>query len=188
MSLPILLRLAIFVLGAALLAWLSRAALLRPRSHGFTRFFAWVSMLALILLNLPVWHVDPFRPRQLASWLLLLASIGFAVEGFRLLRLVGKPSAARDEAGLFGFEKTSALVTTGLYRHVRHPLYASLLFLAWGAFLKDPASPPGIFLTAVASLCLHLTAKRDEAECLRYFGPAYLAYMGRTRNFIPFLF
>ena len=184
----IVLRLVVFALGTALLAWLSRAALLRPRSHGFTRFLAWEAMLALLLLNLPVWHADPFRPRQLASWFLLLASIGYALEGFRLLRQVGKPTATRDEAGLFGFEKTSALVTTGLYRRVRHPLYASLLFLAWGAFLKDPASPPAILLIAVASLCLFLTAKRDEAECIGYFGPAYLDYMRRTRNFIPFLF
>lgn len=184
----IALRPVVFVLGAAWLAWLSRAALLRPRSHGFTRFFAWVCMLALILLNLPVWHADPFRPRQLVSWVLLLASIGYAIEGFRLLRLVGKPAAARDEAGLFGFEKTTALVTTGLYRRVRHPLYAALLFLAWGAFLKDPSSLPGAVLVAIASLCLFLTAKRDEAECIGYFGPAYRDYMARTRNFIPFLF
>lgn len=187
MSFPIVVRLLVFVLGTIALAWLSRGALLKPRSHGFARFFAWESMLGLILLNQPVWAVDPFAPRQLVSWILLVASVGFAAEGFRLLRLVGKPTAERTDADLFPFEKTSALVTVGLYRHIRHPLYASLLFLAWGAFLKNP-NPVTVPLVCIASFCLFLTAKRDEQECVKYFGPAYLDYMARTKNFVPFLF
>ena len=37
------------------------------------------------------------------------------------------------------------LVTHGVYQFIRHPMYAALLFLAWGAFLKD---------TSVASVAL----------------------------------
>ena len=31
----------------------------------------------------------------------------------------------------------------------------------------------------------YLTAKRDEAECLAYFGDAYARYMQRSRMFTP---
>jgi len=180
-------RIAVFVVATLVLAHLSRGALLNPRSHGFSRFFAWESILALILMNLPVWTVDRFAAHQLVSWICLIVSIVLAIEGFRLLRIIVKPTAARTDSELFGFEKTSSLVTVGIYRYIRHPLYAALLFLGWGAFLKE-FSAAGIFLISVVSVCLFLTAKFDEAECLKYFGPAYKDYMRKTKNFVPFVF
>jgi protein-S-isoprenylcysteine O-methyltransferase Ste14 len=88
---------------------------------------------------------------------------------------------------LLAFEKTSALVTTGIYRHIRHPLYSSLLLLIWGAFFKSPTWL-GAGLALAASLCLILTAKADEVECINYFGESYREYMKKTKKFIPFLF
>ncbi len=183
----IFIRAAVFFTVTLVLAYLSRGALLNPRSHGFFRFFAWESILGLILLNLPVWTVDRFAPHQLVSWVFLIISIVLAIEGFRLLRLIGKPTTARTDSELFGFEKTSALVTVGIYAYIRHPLYAALLFLAWGAFLKS-FTPVGVLLISVASVCLFLTAKFDESECLKYFGPTYKDYMRKTKNFVPFVF
>lgn len=49
------------------------------------------------------------------------------------LFVAGKPASHRHDETLMSFEKTTALVTTGIYRRIRHPLYGSLLFLAWGA-------------------------------------------------------
>jgi protein-S-isoprenylcysteine O-methyltransferase Ste14 len=85
------------------------------------------------------------------------------------------------------FEKTTALVTTGIYRYIRHPHYSSLLFLDWGIFFKAP-SWPGAFLALAASLLLVATARADEAECMRFFGPPYQEFMKQTRMFVPFLF
>jgi protein-S-isoprenylcysteine O-methyltransferase Ste14 len=45
-------------------------------------------------------------------------------------------------------EKTTILVTTGAYRYIRHPLYSSLLFLAWGIFFKAPSWPGGLLALA----------------------------------------
>ena len=85
------------------------------------------------------------------------------------------------------FEKTTVLVTTGIYRYIRHPLYGSLLLLAWGAFLKG-ITWYSACAVAAATVCLVATAKADEAECVRYFGPSYEQYMRRTRMFVPLLF
>jgi len=84
------------------------------------------------------------------------------------------------------FEKTTTLVTTGIYHYIRHPLYSSLLLLSWGAFFKSPTLLAGD-LAAAASLCLYLTARADEVECLRFFGERYREYMKTTKRFIPFL-
>lgn len=180
-------RLIVFLAGTAFFLWVSRHALRKPRSHGFYRFFAWEGILALVLLNLPVWTLDPFAPHQVASWSLLLISLALVINALCLLRRIGQPSDERREAELLSFERTSTLVTTGTYRYIRHPMYSSLLFLAWGAFLKD-ISWPGLALAGGASIALFCTARCDEAECREYFGAAYAEYMQTSKRFIPFVF
>jgi len=180
-------RLLAFAIVSVFFIYVSRKSLSRPRSHGFYRFFAWESILALVLLNIPHWTENPFSVPQLISWLLLLISIFLVVHGVYLLRVIGRPDRNRSDAELLAFEKTSSLVTVGAYKYIRHPLYSSLLFLAWGAFLKD-FSLPGLVLVLLVSFFLLLTAKKDESECLRHFGNAYQTYMLGTKRFIPFLF
>ncbi|ARN19093.1 methyltransferase family protein [Piscinibacter gummiphilus] len=176
----------LFAAVSALFVWISRHALRKPDSHGFYRFFAWECILALVLINFPVWTVDPFAPHQLVSWTLLAVSVFLVVDGLRLLRREGRPGAARTDAELLSFERTSQLVTSGTYRYIRHPMYASLILLAWGAFFKQ-ASWTGAALASGASVALLLTALRDEAECIAHFGEAYAAYMGTSKRFVPFL-
>jgi len=158
------------------------------RSHGFYRFFAFELLSALILLNAPVWFRDPLSARQLVSWFLGAVSIGLAIEGFRLLRAIGRPAPTAARSANLSFENTTALVTVGAYRLIRHPLYASLLALVWCAYLKDPCAVSGIVLAPVASAFFIATAVAEERENLASFGAPYAAYMKRTRRFVPFLF
>lgn len=159
-----------------------------PDSHGFHGFFAWESILALFILNLAVWFDDPLTWHQVISWVLLVVCFVPLVFGVRTLVTRGKPvERQEDDASLLAFEKTSTLVTTGIYHYIRHPLYSSLLILAWGVFFKDPSLLGGL-LAAAATLALIATAKADEAECTRFFGPAYTHYKQQTRMFVPFLF
>ena len=182
-----MIRLVAFAAVSVFFIYVSRKSLFRPHSHGFYRFFAWESILALVLLNAQHWTTDPLSFHQLISWLFLLVSIFLVIHGVHLLQVVGKPDQNRPDVELLEFEKTSYLVTVGAYRYIRHPLYSSLLFLAWGAFLKLP-SLPGLFLALIASFFLLLTARNDESNCLQHFGDAYQAYMLGTKKFIPFLF
>ncbi|MEW5717765.1 MAG: isoprenylcysteine carboxylmethyltransferase family protein [Chloroflexota bacterium] len=178
----------IFIALSIPIVYVSRNSLRAPRSHGFFRFFAWEAILALVLLNFDCWFCDPFAAHQIVSWVLLIISIYPVVEGIRLLRRVGKPSATRPaDASLLEFEKTTTLVTTGLYKYIRHPLYSSLLFLTWGTFFKVPSWLGGIFAIA-ATLFLIATAKAEEVEDVRFFGPAYETYRKQSKMFIPFLF
>ena len=180
-------KLVAFAVLSACLIYISRASLRTPRSHGFYRFFAWEFILALILINLERWFQQPFSIRQIISWFLLIASSILVVHGAYLLRVVGRPDNKRSEdVPLIGIEKTTSLVTVGAYKYIRHPIYSSLLFLAWGVFFKDPTWL-GIIMALAATTFLVITAKVEEAECLRYFGPSYQAYMRQTKMFVPFL-
>lgn len=179
-------RLAIFIIATLGIALISRDSLRAPRSHGFYRFFAWEAIVGITLLNLDIWFRDPFSWHQIISWFLLVVSLFLVFQGFRLLKDVGKPDSERDESPMLGIEKTTTLVTVGAYRYIRHPLYSSLLFLAWGVFFKAPSWFAG-FLALVATIFLVATARAEEAENIRFFGPPYRAYMERTKMFIPYL-
>ena len=181
-------KLIAFVIGTSLLVYISQASLRQSGSHGFYRFFAWECILVLFLLNLEKWYFDPFSWHQLISWILLFASLIPLIFGVRSLRTRGQPTEERPgDPSLLAFEKTTALVTTGIYAYIRHPLYSSLLLLAWGILFKA-LSLPGGTLALVATSFLIATARADEAECVRFFGDAYREYMQKTKRFIPFLF
>jgi protein-S-isoprenylcysteine O-methyltransferase Ste14 len=183
-----MLRATLFFAASAAILLLSWRSLKDARTHGFYRFFAFELLLGLILWNAPRWWHDPFSGRQLVSYLLGAVSIGLAIEGFRLLRVIGRPAPASAGSANLAFENTTTLVTVGAYRWIRHPLYASLLALAWCAWLKNPSGLASIVLTLGASGLLLATALAEERENLKRFGAAYAAYKQRTWRFIPFVF
>jgi protein-S-isoprenylcysteine O-methyltransferase Ste14 len=178
----------IFGIGTVFLIIISRASLRAPRSHGFYRFFAWECILGLFLLNMNLWFDKPFAWNQIIAWILLLASLIPLGYGIHFLRTRGQPADKRTgDDSLLAFEKTTRLVTSGIYKYIRHPLYSSLFLLTWGIFFKH-ISVVGITLAMAATILLIFTAKADEAECIQFFGSAYNDYMKKTRMFIPYIF
>ncbi|MFH0783973.1 MAG: isoprenylcysteine carboxylmethyltransferase family protein [Pseudomonadota bacterium] len=103
-----------------------------------------------------------------------------------MLRKVGGREARTEMPENFAFENTTTLVTGGIYRYVRHPMYSSLLLLAWGAFFKHP-NPLGLAVTVLTSLFLFIAGHIEENENLAFFGPAYQEYKTTTKKFLPFL-
>jgi protein-S-isoprenylcysteine O-methyltransferase Ste14 len=140
---------------------------------------AFESILSLIFLNARNWFTDPFSFIHLISWILLAGSLAMAVMGFYTLKSKGKPEG--------DFEDTTRLITSGVYRYIRHPLYASLLVFGLGAFLKDPSILGGLLL-GILLLGVFLTARIEESHNLERFGEEYQEYCTRTKKFIPYIF
>ena len=181
-----MIRVALFVICTLFFIRFSWRALRQPKSHGFYRFFVFEGILLLVLLNYPYWFDDPFSILHLVSWSLLLASIFFIFQSLKVLKQSGGHAEREAMPGNLAFENTVQLVQTGLYRYVRHPMYSSLLFLGWGAFLKQ-ITPLNTALIVLVSGLLIAVAKVEEGENIRFFGTAYTAYMKRTKMFIPWL-
>ena len=81
--------------------------------------------------------------------------------------------------------QTHRLVTTGVYRHVRHPMYAAFFLWAIAQALLLPnwiAGPAGLigFGTLFA-----LRVGREERMMEAAFGEAYRAYAARTWRVMP---
>lgn len=77
------------------------------------------------------------------------------------------------------------LVTQGVYRVIRHPMYASQL--AWGLgqplLLQNWLS--GFGGLAVFALVSRLRVPQEEQMMLDHFGDEYRAYAARTGRFVP---
>ncbi len=177
----------LFAAGSIALAIFSRRSLVHPGSHGFPRFIAMELLLALILVQVLLWFDDPFSMHQIVSWLVLFLSIPLPIIGIQALKHSGKPLTHAGEGTNLKFENTTRLVTTGVYRYIRHPMYASLLALALGAYLKD-VTTVATALFAGTTLALVATALAEERENIARFGDEYREYRKTTKRFIPFLF
>ena len=169
-------ELIFFLLGAVGLGFVFRRHLTRPGRHEFWRIWAFVGLLGLVCLGARSWFVDVARPGQLVSWVLLGMAAGLAALAGRQLRAGGGAEK--------GIEPTTILVTEGIYRHLRHPLYLSLLLLAAGAWLKSVswASTAAAVGTALA---IGQTARAEERELEAQFGEAYKDYRTRAKGIIP---
>src|ERR1035437_2601530 len=181
-----MLKLLTLTAASVVLAFVSRASLRAPGSHGFYRFFAWELMLVLVVLNADGWFGAPLTADQIVGGILMNISLLLVVIGYLSLRQFGKQDETRDDAPLLRFEKTTVLVTHGIYRYIRHPMYSSLIFLCWGLFFSHLSWLSGI-IALTASVFLVITALAEESENIRYFGAPYRKYMKLTKLFVPFL-
>ena len=83
-----------------------------------------------------------------------------------------------------GTRKEHQLVTHGIYRYIRHPLYTvgSSLFISFGMMADS------WFVAALGILTFILMAIRtpkEEANLIEKFGDEYREYMKRTGRFLP---
>ncbi|BHH82291.1 methyltransferase family protein [Desulforhopalus sp. 52FAK] len=181
-----MIRIALFVIFTIFFISFSRRALSNSKAHGFYRFFVFEGILLLVLLNYPYWFMEPFSPVHLLSWCLLLISIVFIVNSLMMLKQSGGHAEREDMPENLSFENTVNVVDEGLYHFIRHPMYSSLLFLAWGAFFKHITLINVILVLTVTGLLIAV-AKVEERENISFFGTTYTEYMQRTKMFIPLI-
>jgi protein-S-isoprenylcysteine O-methyltransferase Ste14 len=77
------------------------------------------------------------------------------------------------------------LITHGVYRRIRHPMYAALLLYSIGQALVIPnwIAGPSYLVPLVILLAFRLSA--EEKMMLEQFGDDYAAYMTRAKRLVP---
>lgn len=170
----------IFGIATLFIIWFSWwLSIKEKRYHGYARFFAFEGTLLLLLSNYKTWFIDPFSIKQIFSWLLLLGCIYPVLYGLHLITKIGKPKGK--------FENTTKLVTTGIYRFIRHPMYLSIAMLAAGIFLKKTGTAQ-VVIFIIVLLALYLTARIEEGEMIKRFKKQYRDYMKKSKMFLPYIF
>ncbi len=113
--------------------------------------------------------------------------LGRAAQAVAILLLIW----ARVTFGLRSFHASAeptagGLVTSGPYKYIRHPIYASVLLFVWAAVASHPSARAfGCGLLACAGAALRIAAE-EHLVVQRY--PEYAEYASRTKRFIPHLF
>jgi protein-S-isoprenylcysteine O-methyltransferase Ste14 len=79
------------------------------------------------------------------------------------------------------------LVTEGVYRRVRHPMYTAFLLYALGQALVIPNYVVGPSFLIAMTLLIALRLKREEDLMRGQFADAYDLYVARTKKFVPYI-
>jgi protein-S-isoprenylcysteine O-methyltransferase Ste14 len=138
------------------------------------------------LVALGMWSVAAFGPRLTAAaalrlWIAVVLAVtgaAFAVLGIRAFR------ASRTTVNPLKPELATALVTTGVYRITRNPMYVGMAFvlLAWAVYLGAvlPFAGVAVFVLYITRLQI-----QPEERVLRtLFGAEYEAYAARVRRWL----
>lgn len=182
-----MLHVALLVLALVLLTGVSWRSLCQPGCHGFYRYFAFVAIAVQIYLAAPLWFSDQTGVRQLLSWGVLSISLLLVLSALFTLRVHGGRAQREAQTHNLPFENTAHLITGGVFKYVRHPMYTSLMLLSVGVMLKQPGTVQ-LVLMLVSLLFMGLTAMVEERENIDYFGEAYQQYAQTTARYIPFLY
>ncbi len=92
--------------------------------------------------------------------------------GLKQIR-AGKQGAPEDE--------DEPLVTDGLHRFVRHPLYLGAYMIIWGGAVSDF----GLATAVWGSLYLFIGTRHEERSLSALYGEAYADYKRRVPAIIP---
>ena len=77
------------------------------------------------------------------------------------------------------------LITQGVYRHVRHPMYAALFLYSIGQALVVPNWVAGPSYLVAFGILFAFRIAAEERMMLETFGDEYAAYMARTKLLVP---
>ena len=148
----------------------------------------WYVVAQMVLLGLiALAPLIPGQPAWPAPWSLPARGLGL---------LLGAAGVGLAGAGAMGWganlsalphpKDEAVLVEDGVYRLVRHPIYAGLIVgaLGWGLLTNSLLA---LLLALGLLVFFDFKSRREEARLLARF-PAYAAYRQRVRKFIPYIY
>jgi protein-S-isoprenylcysteine O-methyltransferase Ste14 len=114
--------------------------------------------------------------------------IGLVLYGIGLLLMSWSRAAlGRMYSGEVTIQKRHQLINSGLYRHIRHPLYLGMLCGVLGLSLLF-RSWIGLIVTIPIMGGLVFRISDEEALLHREFGAQWEAYCEQSWRFIPYLY
>ena len=139
--------------------------------------FVLFALLALALIIFPPGQTPVLRLIGLVLIVVAFIILALAVREFRQRSAV-LPNITPTP------NSQASLVSTGIYAHVRHPIYAAVLLGAIGVALAHGHFV--VMLIALGMVAFFNTKARYEESLLRTVYLEYSDYMTHTGRFLPF--
>jgi len=137
-------------------------------------FVSIVTMAALHLL-LPLRRIILF-PFNLVGAIPL--ALGIA------LNLIANRAFKKNKTTVKPFEKSTALITSGVFRISRHPMYLGFVLILTGVAILMGSLTPYLIVVAFAILMDVIFVRSEEEMLEDTFGDAWLKYKKRVRRWI----
>ncbi|KXZ55030.1 hypothetical protein GPECTOR_3g191 [Gonium pectorale] len=188
---------------AAYLAFFGLGSVARVVGHGRLaprksdrQVSTWGGRLAFaaFVMALPLLHMSAmYRFAGLALYTNAIPAVGVtlydAIGGAGFMAAIVLNAVAANHLGPAYDRVTAppALVTSGPYRFVQHPIYTSymLLFFSYGMFLHS--APTALAMLLLCVLYYKGRTALESRVLEEAFGSYYRDYAARTKKFVPFL-
>ena len=133
-----------------------------------------------------IWNLTqyPENLRWLLGW--NIAGLSLFIVGLSIA-IVAAWTLKRFYASTLVTREDHQLVTHGVYRLARHPLYLGVLIAIMGVPVYAPSLYGFLILSLLIPIFL-LRIKMEEDMLIEHFGDEYQAYQKVTKKLIPFLY
>ncbi len=142
-------------------------------AQGF--FFIALALMGLLRWLWPVWVFGP-GPWNWSGLVLVAAGVAVALAGSQAF---GRAGTTRQP-----FVESTALVTSGVYRYSRNPMYLGMVLALLGVGLILGALTPFVVVPAFTWLVQRSFIAIEEQMLTAKFGATYTAYQRRVRRWI----
>ena len=115
-------------------------------------------------------------PYTYAGAVLIAAGLLMSITAAGSFRKVGTP--------VIPFERSTVLVTTGMFRYTRNPMYLGLMLILVGVWIVFGSLSPGLPILAFLWIIQRNFILGEERFLEEIFGQQYLSYKGRVRRWI----
>ncbi|UCH03139.1 MAG: isoprenylcysteine carboxylmethyltransferase family protein [Candidatus Bathyarchaeota archaeon] len=105
-----------------------------------------------------------------------------------IVTVSGRAQLAKYGSGILRIKNDHKLITTGVFRYIRHPIYAGGFLGVIGLYLSFRSI---LILTSISLIHFFVIRYRllfEEQLLLQEFGDHYKNYMKRTKRLIPFIY
>ncbi|WOP14531.1 isoprenylcysteine carboxylmethyltransferase family protein [Ottowia sp. SB7-C50] len=125
-----------------------------------------------------LWPAQPWSVTTVVGLSIALAGGGFALAGALAFR------RARTTVNPLSPHRASALVTNGIYRFTRNPMYLGMLLVlaGWAVYLGNAVAFVGLPLFVAVLNALQI--KPEERILRERFGEHFTRYAGRVRRWM----
>jgi protein-S-isoprenylcysteine O-methyltransferase Ste14 len=142
------------------------------------------------LAIVPAFYIATGIPREadhpVRTWA-IVAGIAIFVLGLWVFRRSHK-DLGRNWSVTLEIREKHKLVTRGLYRLIRHPMYASFLLIALAQAFLLPNWVAGLSGLVGFAVLFLMRVNVEERMMLDTFGEEYRAYSRKTKRIIPYVY